>query len=159
MPPRGQKNTQEPTFVKAASTSARAARSPARRILFVIASPSVSIPFRSYIRPVLRRRSRRSPGPHRLMYARRFFLLNIRKAPAGEDGEPVPAGARSARIIPARGQAPTDSKRAGAMRDFGEHHQGEGLRIHLPRTRANKGKQKDRSFHAPALRARSLRLP
>jgi hypothetical protein len=27
------------------------------------------------------------------------------------------------------------------------------------RTRVNKGKKKDRSFYAPALRARSLRLP
>jgi hypothetical protein len=32
-------------------------------------------------------------------------------------------------------------------------------RIHLQGTRVNKGKKKGRSFYAPALRARSLRLP
>ena len=37
---------------------------------------------------------------------------------------------------------PTDSKRVGAMRDFGEHHQGEVRRISLPRTQVNKDKSK-----------------
>src|SRR5918994_4033539 len=76
-----------------------------------VSSSSLLLPpfrfrFRSYIRPALRRRSRRSPVPHRLMYTRRLSFLNIRKAPAGEGWEPEPAGARSAWSKLARGQAP-----------------------------------------------------
>src|SRR5215207_5314073 len=91
MPPRGQTNTQETTFVRAASTSAGAARSPTRRILFVIASPCVSIPF-----PVLYTAcpaatfTKKSWPASSYVHTAPFLFLNIRKAPAGEDGEPEP---------------------------------------------------------------------
>jgi hypothetical protein len=45
--------------------------------------------------------------------------------------------------------------RGEAMQDLAS----ELRRISIPRTLVNKGKKKGRSFYAPALRARSLRLP
>jgi hypothetical protein len=69
-----------------------------------------------------------------------FLFLNIRKAPAGEDGNQNQPELAPRGLYRPVAKPPTDSKRAGAMRNFGEHHQGEVRRISLPRTRVNKGK-------------------
>ena len=142
MPPRGQKSTQEPTFVRAASTSAGAARSPARRILIVIASPCVSIPFPVLYTARPAATFTKKPRPASSYVHTAPILPKHKKSPGwGRMGTRTSRGSLRA-VYPARGQAPTDSKRVGAMRDFGEHHQGEVLRISLPRTQVNKDKSK-----------------
>ena len=137
MPPRGQRSTQKPTFAWAASTSARAARSPpAVSSSYRFSLRFDSVPGLYTARPAATFTKKPRPSSsyvHTVLYG----LPRHKKSP-GWGGWGTRTSRGSVRVdYMACGKPPTDSKRAGAMRNFGEHHQGEVRRISLPRTRVN----------------------
>jgi hypothetical protein len=132
------------------SSSARASLNPARRILVVIAFPSTHLEFFVLADHLTDSKGDASPRPlvygppcgdvHKEVPARAALgISKHNKSPVwGRMGNQNQRGLAPRGLYRTVAKPPTGSKKAGAMRNFGECDSGEVRRIHLPGTRVHR---------------------